>query len=134
MMPKAKDLMTKSVVSVKRDTPIYDALKVMSDKNITGVPVVDDDMALLGILSEKDALSLLYDSEYDSERIVDDFMTQPAIHFDEEEDVEDVCDCLMNNYFRRVPVTSNGKLLGIISRKDIIDYILQTRCQNNEVR
>ncbi|MHC4572336.1 MAG: CBS domain-containing protein [Planctomycetota bacterium] len=70
---------------------------------------------------------MFYAHEDDEEKTVSDFMTQPAVHFDEDESLLDVCDCLANNYFRRVPVTSQGKLVGIISRKDVIDYILQLR-------
>ncbi|MHC4460153.1 MAG: CBS domain-containing protein [Planctomycetota bacterium] len=126
-MLKAKDIMTENVVSVKKDTPIYEALDLLSEYNITGIPVVRDDMILVGVLSEKDILRLFYAHEDEEEGTVNDFMTQPAVHFDEEESLLDICDCLMNNYFRRVPVTSGGKLVGIISRKDIIDYILRLK-------
>ena len=126
-MLKAKDIMTQDVINVKKDTPIYKALELLAKHNITGIPVVRDDMILVGVLSEKDVLSLFYAHEDEKEKIVNDFMTQPAVHFDENESLLDVCDCLANNYFRRVPVTSQGKLVGIISRKDIIDYILQLR-------
>ena len=126
-MIKAKDIMTQDVINVKKDTPIYKALELLAKHNITGIPVVRDDMILVGVLSEKDVLSLFYAHEDEKEKIVNDFMTQPAVHFDENESLLDVCDCLANNYFRRVPVTSQGKLVGIISRKDIIDYILQLR-------
>ncbi|MHC4887928.1 MAG: CBS domain-containing protein [Planctomycetota bacterium] len=126
-MLKAKDIMTENVVSVKKDTPIYEALGLLSEYNITGIPVVRDDMILVGVLSEKDILRLFYAHEDEEEGTVNDFMTQPAVHFDEEESLLDICDCLMNNYFRRVPVTSGGKLVGIISRKDIIDYILRLK-------
>jgi CBS domain-containing protein len=126
-MLKAKDIMTEDVVSVKKDTPIYKALELLAKHNISGIPVVRDDTVLVGVLSEKDVLSLFYAHEDDEEKTVSDFMTQPAVHFDEDESLLDVCDCLANNYFRRVPVTSQGKLVGIISRKDVIDYILQLR-------
>ncbi len=126
-MPKAKDIMTENVVSVKKDTPIYEALKLLAKYNITGIPVVREDMILVGVLSEKDVLRLFYAHEGEEEGTVNDFMTQPAVHFDEKESLLDICDCLTNNYFRRVPVTSEGKLVGIISRKDIIDYILRLR-------
>ena len=126
-MLKAKDIMTENVVSVKKDTPIYEALELLAKHNFSGIPVVRDDMILVGVLSEKDILSLFYTHEEDEEKTVNDFMTQPAVHFDENESLLDVCDCLANNYFRRVPVTSEGKLVGIISRKDVIDYILQLR-------
>jgi len=126
-MLKAKDIMTQDVINVKKDTPIYKALELLAKHNISGIPVVRDDMILVGVLSEKDVLSLFYAHEDEKEKTVNDFMTQPAVHFDEDESLLDVCDCLANNYFRRVPVTSQGKLVGIISRKDIIDYILQLR-------
>ena len=126
-MLKAKDIMTQDVINVKKDTPIYKALELLTKHNISGIPVVGDDMILAGVLSEKDVLSLFYAHEDEKEKTVNDFMTQPAVHFDENESLLDVCDCLANNYFRRVPVTSQGKLVGIISRKDIIDYILQLR-------
>jgi len=126
-MLKAKDIMTENVVSVKKDTPIYKALELLVKYNITGIPVVREDMILVGVLSEKDVLRLFYAHEDEEEGTVNDFMTQPAVHFDEKESLLDICDCLTNNYFRRVPVTSEGKLVGIISRTDIINYILQLR-------
>jgi len=126
-MLKAKDIMTENVVSVKKDTPIYKALELLVKYNITGIPVVREDMILVGVLSEKDVLRLFYAHEGEEEQTVNDFMTQPAVHFDEKESLLDICDCLTNNYFRRVPVTSEGKLVGIISRTDIINYILQLR-------
>lgn len=126
-MLKAKDIMTENVVSVKKDTPIYEALELLAKYNITGIPVVREDMILVGVLSEKDVLRLFYAHEGEEEGTVNDFMTQPAVHFDKDESLLDICDCLTNNYFRRVPVTSEGKLVGIISRKDVINYILQLR-------
>ncbi len=129
-MLKAKDIMTENVFSVKKDTPIYEALELLAKYNITGIPVVREDMILVGVLSEKDVLRLFYAHEDEEEGTVNDFMTQPAVHFDEKESLLDICDCLTNNYFRRVPVTSEGKLVGIISRKDIINYILQLRCKD----
>jgi len=127
-MLKAKDVMIKKVISVKKETPIYEALELLAKNNVTGAPVVEDDMTLVGILSEKDILTLFYGREDEEEKTVDDFMTQPAVFFDEDESLLDICNCLMNNYFRRVPIASKGKLVGIISRKDIIDYVLQLRC------
>ncbi len=123
-MLKAKDIMTKNVISVKKDTPIFEALEIIAANNVTGIPVVREDMILVGVLSEKDALRLAYSQVDDQEKTVDDFMTQPAIHFDENENFLDICDCLITNHFRRIPVTSQGKLVGIISRRDIVNYIL----------
>ena len=125
-MLKARDIMTKRVISVKANTPIYEALKLVATYGISGLPVVEDDMTLIGIVSEKDVLSLFYDDD-DNEITVSDFMTQPPLYFDEDESLLDVCDFLKKNVFRRVPITSKGKLVGIISIRDVIEYILQLR-------
>jgi CBS domain-containing protein len=128
-MFKAKTVMTTDILFVKRRTPIYEAMKILVDKNITGLPVVNDDMTLAGIISEKDALKLLYDIK-DKAGNVEDFMTANICSFDVDDNLVDITECLINNNFRRVPITSEGKLVGIISRKDVIKYILQLRRKN----
>ena len=124
-MLEAKDIMTRNVVCIKKNTPVVDAIRLMSKNNITGIPVVEDDMTLAGILSEQDVIRLFHTYEDEKNRTVNDFMTQPAIHFEEEERLLDVCYCLRDNSIRRVPVTSNGKVVGVISRSDILKCILQ---------
>ena len=124
-MLEAKDIMTRNVVCIKKNIPVVDAMRLMSENNITGIPVVEDDMTLVGILSEQDVLRLFHTHDDEKDRTVNDFMTQPAIHFEEEEPLLDVCYCLRDNSIRRVPVTSNGKVVGVISRSDILKCILQ---------
>ena len=124
-MLEAKDIMTKQVVCIRKDTPIFEAIRLMAEKNITGIPVVEDDLTLVGILSEQDVLRLFHTYDDEKDRTVNDFMTQPAIHFEENEPLLDVCYCLRDNSIRRVPVTSNGKVSGVISRSDILKCILQ---------
>jgi len=116
--------MTTDLITVGRETPIYDAIKILLENDITGLPVVDDDMTLVGIITEKDILKLLSILQNDS-ATVEDFMTKEVVCFDQQEDLIAVCECLIKNHFRRLPITSNGKLTGIISRKDIINYILE---------
>ncbi len=125
---KAKDIMTEDVISVAEDTPIVQAMRMIADNNITGIPVVDDDLNLVGILSEKDVLCLIYTPE-DERKTVGDFMTRPPVFFDEDESLMSVCDCLMNHSFRRIPVTSRGKLVGIITRSDLVREYLRQREQ-----
>ena len=134
-MLKIKDVMTKDVVSVKKETPIYEAMEIMRKKDITGMPVIKDDMTLVGVITEKDVLRLFYADEDEKSKTVGFFMTRPAVSYRENESLQSVCDFMMINYFRRVPVVSKqGKLVGIISRPDIIDYILDQRRQSAEVR
>ena len=124
-MLEAKDIMTNNVVCIQKNISIVDAVRLMSKYNITGIPVVEEDMTLIGILSEQDVLRLFHTYQDEKDKTVNDFMTQPAIHFETTERLLDVCYCLRDNSIRRVPVTSNGKVVGVISRSDILRCILQ---------
>jgi len=133
-MLKIKDVMTKDVVSVKKETPIYEAMELLRKNDITGMPVIEDDMTLVGVITEKDVLRLFYAEEDEKNKTVGFFMTRPAVSYRENENLRSVCDFMMINYFRRVPVVSKKrKLVGIISRPDIIDYILEQKRQSAEV-
>ncbi len=127
-MFRAKDIMTKkNIISVKEDTSVYEAVQLAVEHGISGMPVVDDDMALVGLISEKDMLRLFREGQDAENKTVSDFMTQPAICFDEEESFVEICDFLMKNIFRRVPITSEQKLVGIISIRDSLKHILKLR-------
>ena len=130
-MLQAKDIMNKKVICIKKEALVIEAIRVMSKNNITGIPVAEDDMTLVGIISEQDVLRLFHTYEEEKDRTVNDFMTQPAIHFEEDESLLDVCYCLRDNAIRRVPVTSNGKVTGIISRSDILKCILKLCDKDN---
>ncbi len=128
-MFKAKDIMTKVVITARPEMLIYDAIRTLANRNITGLPVVDADLALVGVLSEKDVLKTLYAAEGSPEQTVKDFMSTDVVSFDANASLIDLCDCLTEGNFRRVPITEDGKLLGIVSRSDIIQAILKLKHQ-----
>jgi len=128
-MLTAKDVMNSDVIAVKKNTSILRAMELMLEKKISGMPVVEDDMTLVGVITEMDVVNLAYSIIYDSgdleNKKVRHFMTDRVISFDKDDNLFDVCDFLAKNLFRRVPITSAGKVVGIISVPDIIKYILQ---------
>ena len=131
-MLKAKDIMTENAISVTEDTPIFEAVALMAKHDISGMPVVENDMTLVGVLSEKDVLALFYNNTDDEKKTVSDFMTQPPIYFDAEDSLKDVCDFLVKNIFRRVPIISKGKVVGIISVRDVLESVLKRRQGKND--
>ena len=131
-MLKVKDIMTKDVISVKRATPIYQAVEVLLENEITGMPVVEEDMTLSGVITEKDCIRLFYADEDEKNKTVEYFMTRPAVYYKEDDSLQTICDFMMINYFRRVPVISKeGKVVGIVSRPDVLKYILQQKWDEN---
>ena len=127
-MLKAKDIMQSSLITAKEGTTVIEAINILGQNKITGLPVVDDDMTLLGLVSEKDIMSIAYHvlsdvigNEMDTKKL-GDIMTKDVVSFRLEDNLADICQCFMNKPFRRVPVLDNGKLVGIISRKDIVAH------------
>jgi len=121
-MIEAKDIMKTNVLAVTKDTDIYDAIRIMVANNVTGLPVIDNDRVLVGIVTEKDVLTLLYNIEDRPGRVAD-FMTPTVVAFEQDQDLLVVAESLRANHFRRVPILNRGKLVGIISRKDVIRHI-----------
>jgi len=120
----AKDVMSREMITVKMDTGIKEAIRVLVEHNVTGLPVVSDDMRLLGIVTEKDVLRALYDRST-VRRTVAELMTSEISSFEEDDDLMKVYESLMESNFRRVPVLSEGRLVGIISRRDLIKFLFQ---------
>jgi CBS domain-containing protein len=122
----AKHVMTCGLLTVRRNSPIYTAMELIATGDITGLPVVDDSMKLIGIVSEKDIIRLLCDPDAKA-GLVQDCMTREVVSFDWDDSLFEVCHCLINNNFRRIPILEKGRLTGIVSRRDIMAYIMKNR-------
>jgi len=123
-MHETKDIMSTDVVSVQPDTPVTRAVELLIENDITGLPVVEPSGRLVGIVTEKDLIGVLcgQDAPRGTAR---DYMTDDVISFDEDDDIIAICECLIHNHLRRVPILADGKLVGIISRRDLIKYIME---------
>jgi len=125
-MFKASTAMTPNPVTVSKDDNVYDAIRIMIENDVTGLPVVNQDMTLAGVISEKDVLDLLYNVK-DRDQAVACFMTPNVVTFDQDDSLIDIADCFMKNHFRRVIITADNAVVGVVSRRDIIEYILRLR-------
>jgi CBS domain-containing protein len=127
-MFEAHTVMAQDLVTVTPDTPVHEAMALLVERNITGLPVVDAEHRLAGIVSEKDLLRELYGAS-DTSRQVRDVMTTEVTAFRPDDELTDICECLLNNSFRRVPILDGDRLVGIVSRRDIIKFILTLRAK-----
>lgn len=141
-----KDVMTKNVIAVKKDTKVTELIEILTKNRISGVPVVDEENRVLGIVSEADLLfttktgkirglreflKRLIGEEYSTlatplsgDLKVEDIMTSPVITASPDMDIEEASKILSEKRIKRLPVVDeNGKLIGIITRHDLVSAI-----------
>ena len=123
-MAQVKSVMAAELVMVSEQTPVYVAMRILFQYNVTGLPVVRDGMQIIGIITDLDLLNTL-DAPPGNESTVGDYMTKEVIACAEEDDLRDVCRKMAAHNIRHLPVASGGVLTGLVSRQDILRYILQ---------
>ena len=121
-MIRAKSIMSRKILTIMEDANIRHVMKLLSENQVTGIPVVSEDMALLGIVTEKDILRVLLYGKDVKSKTAGDVMTTDIVSFEEDEDLMTIFKTLVEDSFRRVPILSDGKLTGIISRRDLINF------------
>ncbi len=147
----AKEIMTKEVFTVHENDTVEDAMKILLDKDVSGVPVVDDEYKVVGIVTEGDLIYKsksfhfpLYYSIFDSyiflenpsiieeqlEKMtgykISDVMTKNVYTAMEDATVNDLSTIMTNKDVNRIPIVdSENKLLGIVARKDIIKSYIE---------
>lgn len=114
------EIMTRSVITVPVSMPVKDVAQLLSERRITGLPVVDDAGLVVGVLSELDIISR-------QGGVAGEIMSSQVISATEDADAEDVAKLLTDRRIRRVPILSDGKLVGIVSRSDLIKLFMVVR-------
>ena len=117
--------MATELVTFSPDDDIIGAMRVLLQRHFSGAPVVDRDGELLGILSQKDCLRIVYDTAYHQEvgGKVEQYMHRDAECLDADFSIFDAADRFLHTSYRRFPVLRAGKLVGQISRHDIMRAI-----------
>jgi CBS domain-containing protein/rubredoxin len=109
----AADVMTPDPLTLRPDTSVHEAAQMLSDNRISGAPVVGEDDRIVGIVSEYDLIARTGAS-------VSEVMTRDVVTVPDTAPLDRVRAILVTQRFKRVPVTSGGKLVGLISRADLV--------------
>lgn len=130
MNPKSalvRDYMAGRLVTFKPDTDVLDAIQELLRHRIAGAPVVNDEGELVGMLSELDCLKVALNAGYygDWGGPVGDLMTSVVESVDAETSIIDVAQKFVDSGFRRFPVLLDNRLVGQISRRDVLRALSQ---------
>jgi CBS domain-containing protein len=144
---KVKDIMTREVISVGRDTPVDEIARLLVEHKIGGVPVIDRDQRVVGIVNESDLFlkekgipfsavkaPMLFKQWVEPGKLVEiyeeahlhtaaDVMTEPVICVEEEDTIPEVALLMARNEVKHVPVVRDGKIAGMVTRADIIRFL-----------
>jgi CBS-domain-containing membrane protein len=147
-MPKASDVMATDVITVRPDTSLRDLAKILAEKHINGVPVVDSEGGVLGVVCESDLVNqnkplhiptvfVILDSVIPLENpwrlhkefkrlaatTVGDIYSHPATVVAPDTDLADVARLMADEKYYTVPVVKEGKLVGVLGKADLIRSI-----------
>ncbi|MCX7109665.1 MAG: CBS domain-containing protein [Candidatus Methylumidiphilus sp.] len=120
------EYMSSNPVFFKPNTNVMDAIHKLMEIKSTGAPVLDDSGKLVGAFSELDCLRITVHSAYheDMGGKVSEFMTQDVTWVDKETSILEVAELFTKSALRHFPVIENGKLVGVISRVDVLKALL----------
>ncbi len=111
--------------SVKSDDLVHDAIRLMAEKGIGAVLVIDDEI-LSGILSERDyARKIFLENRSSSTARVSEIMTSNVITITSNNSVNECMSMMTDNDFRHLPVVENGKVLGMVSIGDLVKAVIK---------
>jgi len=122
-LPTVREFMDKFVETLSPDTDIWDAVDFLLEKRVTGALVANSKGGLVGILTESDCLKLLTlgGADHDAPKgKVKDFMTKAVESIPPSMDIYYVAGLFLTKNFRRLPVVEDGRIVGAITRFDIL--------------
>jgi len=117
-------IMTRNVQTVAPSDPLKDALEKMLSKDIGNVVAVENDVPV-GIVTERDILRRVAKGEDVSKLLVREIMSSPVITATPENNGIEAVDIMHRNNIRRLPVVDRGRLVGIVTQKDLIYWVLR---------
>lgn len=116
----ASEIMTRKVITVPTTMAVREVAQLLNERKITGLPVVDGEDRVVGIISELDIISR-------QGTTAAEIMSDQVISATEETDAGEVADLFTSRRIRRVPILADGRLVGIVSRSDLMRLYMTTR-------
>lgn len=118
-----------AVYATTSGSSVLEALKIMMEKNISALLIIEDDQ-LLGIFTERDyARKIILKGKSSKETLIKDVMTVNPFTISPDEKVSNCMELMTNNHYRHLPVVENGRVLGMVSIGDLVKFIIEDQKQ-----
>ena len=122
-MAQIRDIMEKNVVTIEHDKTALDAARLISEKDVSFLVILDGDTPV-GVLSESDFVKrLAADDKKASDVIVSEIMSSNFRWVEPETELEDAIQKMLNNNIRRLVILDNNKLAGVITQTDLTGFL-----------
>jgi predicted transcriptional regulator len=118
-MVTAGAIMTPNLITVRPEASIEEAIELLLSEQISGLPVIDESGGLVGVITEFALLAVAYDQRVKN-HTVSGHMTTDLITVNVDDPISRVADLCIVHRVRRLPVLENGRLVGIIARRDVL--------------
>lgn len=124
-IPRVDAYMARDLIIFQPGDDIHMAVKILLEKSISGAPVVDENGHLVGMLSQKDCFKVAFGASYHQDWAgpVSDYMSRDVETIDAGTDIVKVAKIFLQSQYRRFPVMSNDRLVGQISRRDVLEAL-----------
>jgi len=114
--------------SIAPQAPAYEALQIMSERNVGALLVIDDEGKLVGIFSERDyARKVILKGKSSKDTTVGELMTDVVFSIDPQDTIQDCMALMTTKRIRHLPVIKNERLIGIVTIGDVVNYIISSQ-------
>ncbi len=124
-MRVVREIMNKRVVSIRPDATLAEAIQILTQQHIGGAPVVTAEGAVVGVISELAMIDVVFDSDAKN-ALVKEYMTAQVHTVHPDDPLSRPAQLFALYSFRRLPVVEDGKLVGIVTRRDLMNYALRS--------
>ncbi len=130
----ASDVMVRNLITLHPKMDLFDAIDLLMKHEISGAPVIDEEQRLIGVFTEKDCLRVLVNATYEQlpTTQIYAFLETNCMTVNEDTDLLTIAQMFLSNPYRRLPVVRDGKLVGQISRRDILKAVNSVKASTDE--
>jgi len=114
--------------SIAPQAPAYEAMQIMSEKDVGALLVIDDEENLVGIFSERDyARKVILKGKSSKDTSVGELMTDVVFSIDPQDTIQDCMALMTTKHIRHLPVIKNERLIGIVTIGDVVNHIISSQ-------